>query len=83
MLVGVAVLVSFLLLSVLLTAVKPSEPYVPRTMSDYVPSESTNVVSSGMSEFTYELSTVGESIKQAGVASLITVTDGQWISQLA
>lgn len=75
MLITMLVITSFILISLFLSAVKPDAAYQARTNSDYVPSESSNVVASGVSEFTYELSLLGESMKHGSSTALIGLTN--------
>jgi hypothetical protein len=74
-LIGTVVLLSFLLMSLFLSAVKPAGPYVGSVDYEYVQPEGTNVVSNGMDEFIHELSGAGESVKEVSVAALIGVTE--------
>lgn len=69
------VLMSFILISLFLSAIKPDAVYQTQTSGEYVPSDSSNVVATGVSEFMYELSILGESMKHGSTIALIALTD--------
>lgn len=82
-LIGTGVLLSFLLISLFLSAVKPAGPYVSSVDYEYFQPEGTNVVSNGIGEFIHELSAVGESAKEVSVGTLIAVTEAAEVGRQA